>query len=386
LVGRSRADETEFRAVKATVDGTTFRRSVSVAQNKAEGECEHELRAGKTQQKGKITMNLRIRLTVAVLLAGALVPALRAGSLSTQVIGMFPQNAGEFAYVDLRQARSLIWFPQLQEQLLPGRLRQFEQFLASAGVDPNSQVEELAWALVPTGSPAGAAQNDAVRSSEGVVGVALGAFWPEKIEAYFKAQQLAVVKVRDYSLYPFGSGSGDLFFCFIDSNTAIFGQRKALEKLMAVRDGEEQSLLSNAELAPLISEVNGSGMVWAVLSAPYARLAMQQLAPQTTEFPQAQQIASKLRALTIEITAGSSVQAYFEAVCASPDEASALAALLQAGLLYQRYQVTNSNPHMAAMLDQAEVTPSGDRLDVTLGLTDDQAVGLIQLSTFVLHL
>src|SRR5580693_8667295 len=134
-------------------------------------------------------MNLKMRLTVAVLLAGALMPAARAGSLSTQVIGMFPQNAGEFSYVDLRQARSLTWFPQLREQLLPGRLRQFEQFLASAGVDPNSQVEELAWALVPTGSPASAAQNTNVPNTEEVVGVALGQFWPEKVEAYFKAQQ-----------------------------------------------------------------------------------------------------------------------------------------------------------------------------------------------------
>ena len=126
-------------------------------------------------------MNLKIRLTVAVLLAGALVPAARAGSLSTQVIGMFPQNAGEFAYVDLRQARSLTWFPQLEKQMLPDRLRQFEKLLASAGVDPNSQVEELAWALVPSGLPAGAAQNTAVPTSEGVVGVALGPFWPEKV-------------------------------------------------------------------------------------------------------------------------------------------------------------------------------------------------------------
>jgi hypothetical protein len=331
-------------------------------------------------------MNLKIRLTVAVLLACALAPAARAGSLSTQVIGMFPENAGEFAYVDLRQARSLTWFPQLQEQMLPDRLRQFEQLLTSAGMDPNSQVEELAWALVPAELPADAAQDTAVPSSEEVVGVALGPFWPEKVEAYFKAQKLESVNVRDDTLYAFGGDTGDLFFCFIDSNTAVFGQRKALEKLIAVRYGEEQSLLSNSELAPLISGVNGSGMVWAVLSAPYARLAMQQLAPQTTEFPQAQQIASKLRALTLAITAGSSIQAYFEAVCVSPDDASALAALLQAGLLYQRYQVTNSNPRMAAMLDQAEVTPSGDHLDVTLGLTDDQAVGLIQRNTFALHL
>ncbi len=65
-------------------------------------------------------------------------------------IALFPKNIGEFAYANLKQARSQKWFPQLQEQMLPERFRQFEKFLASAGVDPNSQVEELAWGLIAT--------------------------------------------------------------------------------------------------------------------------------------------------------------------------------------------------------------------------------------------
>src|ERR1700691_288468 len=110
--------------------------------------------AGKSQQQRKITMNFKMLLTVAVLLAYALSPAARAGSLSTEVVGMFPRNAGEVAYADLRQARQLTWFPRLQEQMLPERFRQFEKVLTSAGMDPNSDVEELAWALVPVGLPA----------------------------------------------------------------------------------------------------------------------------------------------------------------------------------------------------------------------------------------
>jgi hypothetical protein len=332
-------------------------------------------------------MNLKMFLTVAVLLACALPPAVRAGSLSTEVIGMFPQNTSEFAYADLRQARSLTWFPQLQKQVLPEHLRQFEQLLASAGVDSNSQVEEVAWALVPAGLPTGAVQNTTVPTSEEVVAVALGPLRPESAENYFKARNLAVVKVRDYSLYAFGGGSGEggLFFCFMDSTTAAFGRRKELEKLIAVRYGEEQSLLSNTELAPLVSKANGSGAVWAVLSAPYARLAMQQLAPQTAEFPGAQQLVSTLRALTLEISTGSGIQTLFEAVYASSDDANTFAALLQAGLLYQRYQVANSNSDLAAMLGQAKLAPSGDRLDLTLALTDEQVVGLIQSNTFAIH-
>jgi hypothetical protein len=332
-------------------------------------------------------MNRKALMATVLAMAPAWPGVAHATKLGAEVIGMFPQNAGEFAYADLRQARALSWFPQLKEQMLPERFRQFERFLASAGIDPNSQVEELAWAMVPTAPANGAAQN-AAPASEEVVGVALGTFRPESAEAYFKAQKLAAVKIRNYSLYAFGGGSGaeNLFFFFIDSNTAAFGQRKELEKLIAVRYGEERGLSNNTELAPLIDKANGSGVVWAVLSAAYARLAMQQLVPETAQFPQAQQLVAKLRALTIEITTGSSVQANFLAVCATPDDANTFAALLQAGLMYQRYQVANSNPELAALLDQARITPVGDRLDVRLTLTDDQVVGLIRRNTFAMHL
>jgi hypothetical protein len=44
----------------------------------------------KNVAEGEITMNLIILLAGAVLLACALPPAVRAGSLTTEVIGMFP--------------------------------------------------------------------------------------------------------------------------------------------------------------------------------------------------------------------------------------------------------------------------------------------------------
>lgn len=329
-------------------------------------------------------MNRRLLCTTAFFLACFLPSLARAGTLSTDVISMFPKNTGEFAYADLRQARALSWFPQLKQQMIPARFKQFEQLLTSAGADPNSQVEELAWALVPSGLGNSAT---AVPTDEEVVGVALGAYQPDSTEAYFKAKKLAVVKVRNFSLYAFGGGTGpsDLFFVFIDANTAAFGQRQQLKKLIAVRFGEEEGLLSNTDLSPLILQANGKSLVWAVLDAPYTRLAMQQLAPETAQFPQTQQLVGKLRALTIEFAASSGVQAHFEAVCATPDDANTFAALLQAGVLYQRYQVGSTNPDMAAMLDQASILPSGDRLEVRLSLTDDQVLGLIKRNTFAMQ-
>src|SRR5580700_11160729 len=119
-------------------------------------------------------------LLSAIFMAACAWPSmLRANSLSSDVIGMFPKNVGEFAYADLRAARAFSWFPQLQEQMLPARFKQFESFLAAAGIDPNSQVEELVWALVPSGMPTGATANTAVPKADEVIGVALGTFRPE---------------------------------------------------------------------------------------------------------------------------------------------------------------------------------------------------------------
>jgi hypothetical protein len=316
----------------------------------------------------------------------ALAPAPAAAQVNSDIISMLPKDAGEVAYANLKVARQYPWFESLKEQMLPARFKQFETFLKAAGIDPDSQVEELAWALVPI-MPANAT-GMSVPSSENVVGVALGQFQPEKTEAYFQARKVPATKVHDFSLYAFGSGSGpgDLFFFFLDTNTAVFGQRKQLEELIAVRFGEAQGLMANAELASLVNEANGTGLVWAVLDPAYTRLAIKQLAAGAAQFSQADQVISQLKSMIVSFEADSGIQVHFQAVCASSDAANTFASLLQAGLLLQKYQAQQSNPDLAEMLDQTQIAPNGDRLDLRLSLTDDQVVALIRRNTFAMGL
>src|ERR1700688_4038124 len=307
----------------------------------------------------------------------------RAGSVGSDILSMFPRESGELAYANLKEARQFPWFNQLKEQMLPAKFREFETFLSSAGIDPNTQVTELTWALVPTKSTTDS--GGSVPSTDQIVGVALGQFNRAAAEAYFTSKKLPIVKVRTFSLFAFGGGSGpnDLFFFFIDSNTAAFGQRQQLEKMIGVRFGEGQGLYANTDFSALVDQANGSGTVWAVLNPAYTRLAMQQLVPEASQFPAAAQLTSKLKAMTISIKGSSGVDAKFEAVCGSTDDANTFAALLQAGLMYRKYQVGNTNPDLGQMLDNTQITPSGDRLDVKLALTDDQMQSLIKRNTFV---
>jgi hypothetical protein len=311
----------------------------------------------------------------------------RGGRLGADIIALFPKEVGEFAYADLKKARTLKWFPQLKDQMLPPRFRQFEQFLASAGIDPNSQVDELAWGLVAESAGANG-ESSGVPSGESTVGVALGSFSPNSAEEFFKTQKLPMFKQRGYTLFAFGSGAGpnDLFFFFLDSNTAAFGHRKLLEKLIEVRFGTEESLLRNEKLFPLINEANGSGVVWAVLNSAYTRLAIRQLAPEIEQFPEAAKLVRNMRNLIVNVDASSSVDGKFQAVAASTDDANTLAQLLSAGFLYKRYQAQSSNPELAQLLDQARITPAGDRVELRISLSDDQMSTLIRHNTFALKM
>ena len=343
---------------------------------------------GEPAEKSRYVNAKRIlSLAILVALACAWPGTSRAGSVGSDILGLFPKDAGEVAYADLKQARTFPWFSQLKQQMLPAKFREFEQFLTSAGVDPNTQVTELVWAMVP-GKVSTDAKGGAVPTTEQIVGIALGQFQPSSAEAYFTAKKLPVIKIRTFSLFAFGGGSGpnDLFFFFIDSNTAAFGQRQELEKLIGVRFGEGQGLYANTDLSTLVNQANGTGTVWAVLNPAYTRLALQQLVPETSQFPAAAQLTSKIKAMTISIKGGSGVDAKFEAVCGSSEDANTFAALLTAGLMYRKYQVGNTNPELGQLLDSTQVTPAGDRLNLSLSLTDDQMLSLIRKNTFAVSM
>jgi hypothetical protein len=324
-----------------------------------------------------------------VALMGAMAKPVKAGGVGADTLSLFPKDTGELGYVDLKKARSMSWFPALEQQVLPERFRQFEKFLASAGVDPNTQVDELVWGLVPDAT----AKDDkgvstGVPSGEHTVGIAMGNYNPESTEAYFKAQKLAMSKVDNYTLFAFGSGTGpdDLFFFFLDSGKAVFGHKALLEVLLKIRAGLEEGLMRNDAMANLINEANGNGVVWAVLDSGYTQLAMSQLAPEVQQFPEAARLVQNMKSMIISANASSGVDAKFQAVCGSTQDANTLSQLMTAGLMYKKYQASKDNPDFGQLLDQTNVSPAGDRVVIGMTVSDDQMTSLIKRNTFALKL
>ena len=97
-------------------------------------------------------------------------------------------------------------------------------------------------------------------------------------------------------------------------------------------------------------------------------------------------LVARMQNLIINVDASSGIDGKFQAVCGSPEDANTLGQLLQAGFLYKRYQAQKENPELADLLDQARITPAGDRVTLRMSLSDDQMTSLIRKNTFALKM
>jgi hypothetical protein len=305
----------------------------------------------------------------------------QAGRLGLDLIALFPKDLGDFAYVNLKEARNEKWFTALQTQLLPEQLLQIRKFLMSARIDPDQQVNEVAWGFIPASVyPASGAGSSAMAPvGEQIVGLALGQYDPNSSEAYFTQKKIITFRTHGCTLFALQSSAGpnDLFLTFLDSNTMAFGHRVALEKMLEVRSGMGGSLVENQELFPLIDEANGTGAFWAVLDSAYSKLAVNQLAPEVSQIAQSSKLLSRVRNLVLRVNADNGMSGQFQMVLRSTDDANLFGQLLQAALLFERYQTSKNNAAFSNALDHAQVFPSGDRVTLRIALDEEEVSSLV---------
>lgn len=305
----------------------------------------------------------------------------QAGRLGLDLITLFPKDLGNFAYVNLKEARNEKWFAALQTQLLPEQLQQIRTFLVSARIDPDQQVSEVAWGFIPASSyPAsGSGSSTMAPVGEQIIGVALGQFSPDSTEAYLTQQKTVTFHVHGCTLFALQptAGPNDLFLTFLDSNKMAFGHRVALEKMLGVRSGMGGSLTENQELFPLINESNGSGAFWAVLDSAYSKIAMNQLAPEVSQMAQSTKLLNRVRNLVLRVNADNGMNGQFQMVLRSTDDANLFGQLLQAALLYEHYQACKDHSAFSTALDRAQVFPLGDRVTLRIALDENEVSSLV---------
>lgn len=311
-----------------------------------------------------------IRFAFHLLLGALVLPSAAGGaSLRDDILYLLPRESAHVAFIDLKALRATPHYSLLKQRLLPERFGHFERFVRSTGLDIDKDLEWLAWVLVPEGPD---------NSRELFLGLAQGQFHPEVIERFFLEQSLPLDAYRGQTLFPFGSSRQGLLFTFLDSSTAIFGTRAALERLLETRFGAHENLLHNETLLQRLKEANGNVPVWVVLDDHYTQLAVRQLLPEAAKFPEFARIADRFRASLFQLELGRELTLRFQAWCQEPADAQVFSLLLQTGLWAKGWQAQEANPALSSVLEGAEVKTAGDRLDLQVAIEEKDLRALLQ--------
>jgi hypothetical protein len=292
-----------------------------------------------------------------------------AQSVPDTTLALFPAEAGELAYADLRALRQSPHYRVLHDSYLPERLRQLEKEALSLGVDFEAQSQQMSWAYVST---AGANSVDLISVTE-------GNFAPTLVAERAQALKLPVSQASGQTVIGLGRNDvgQDFAMTFPSPGKLVFGTRVQVEALLARAASGSPGFLANQTLAPLVTETNGRNPVWSVMDQRLAVLEIRNAAPAVAARPEAQPLLNNIRAGVVRATLTSDLSASASFLCTDASQAQLLAAVAQAGFSLTSVEQANQNADLSAALHSAVVEQQGDRVDIKLNLTQPQLVTLL---------
>src|ERR1700691_45308 len=158
-------------------------------------------------------------VTVAVVCAGAA----SAMPLNSSARAVVPADLQQLISVDYRALKDSPTAMMLKQQVLPDNLKQFEAALKGIGIDPDKDVDTLAFASFRT-------EKMGVKG----VGVAAGPFAMKAVLKKMTVQKIKPTKYRQANIY---NMDGGMVMSFLDDSTLLFGEISAVKIALDTRDG-----------------------------------------------------------------------------------------------------------------------------------------------------
>ncbi|HUJ40406.1 MAG TPA: hypothetical protein VLW54_07660 [Candidatus Acidoferrales bacterium] len=310
-------------------------------------------------------------LVAAAVLAPLVTPPARAQSLPEATLALYPPEAGELAYADLHTLRQSPHYRIIHDAYFPPRLRQLESQALSLGIDFEAQAQQLSWAYLV--SPSGGIE---------LISIAEGSFAPSTVVDRARALRLPVTEITGKPVISMGQNEAGQAFAlaFPDSSKLVFGTRDQVEAMLNRASTGSPGFLQNQTLAPLLTEANGRSSIWSVMDQRFAALEIRNIAPDAANRPEAQTLLNNLHAAVARATLGNDLTSAASFLCNDASQAALLAAVAQAGFALYSTAEASQNPDMAAALHAAVVQQSGDRVELTLSLTQSQISTLLARS------
>jgi hypothetical protein len=271
-------------------------------------------------------------------------------------LAAFPADTQQMAYTNLATMRTVPQYPLIEAHLMSPQLRNLENLLRSAGVNPDTQVNELVlgWR--------GQAQ-DTTR----FFGLAEGTFDPNKVHDFFVSNRMMIQRYSGYELYAFGSGTArtDMFFTFIDSSRAEFGRLADLKALIDVQNSAKPALNSNADFRRWEGDLDGVAPQWGITTG---LAAANQAIPWLTQGKKIQVDPSALfgavKAVLYRVDWGSQIMAHLSIICQNEQAANGFSQLLTLLRSACPTITKNVSPALSQILQNLNVQVVGSKLNL----------------------
>jgi hypothetical protein len=305
----------------------------------------------------KVCLGSFVLVTVLLSVANAM-------PLNSSARAVVPADLQQLISVDYRTLKDSPTAMQLKQQVLPDNLKQFEAALKGVGIDPDKDVDSLAFASFRT-------------AKQGIkgVGVAAGPFAMKVVLKKMTLQKIKPTKYRLSNIYPMDGG---MVMCFLDDSTLLFGEISAVKIALDTRDGELLGLDTNQTMADLMSSVDSSP-VWSILDQLGTQNVMRSALGDAAKVADYDTIKKRLLGSRYTMNFNGGVNFDLTVVSSDSMSAATLSSLVKAGLLYKK--MSASAPEKVAM-DNTSVDSDGSDVNFHFKSSDQQFQSIMHSELF----
>ncbi|HET9405878.1 MAG TPA: hypothetical protein VFO39_01445 [Candidatus Sulfotelmatobacter sp.] len=286
--------------------------------------------------------------------------------LNSSARAVIPAELQQLISVDYRALKDSPTAMQLKQQVLPDNLKQFEAALKGIGIDPDRDVDTLAFAAFRMGK-------QGVRG----IGVASGAFNMKDVLKKMKLQKFVPKKygTGPALLYPMDGG---MMMSFLDDSTLLFGEPTALKAALDTRDGQTLSMDTNATMADMMSSVD-SAPVWSILDQEGTQNMLRSALGDASRVADYDTLKKRLLGSRYTMNFQSGVNFDLTVVTSDSVTAGTLSSLVKAGILYKKMSAT---PAEKLAMDNTTVDSDSQNLQIHFKSNDQQFQSLMHSPLF----
>ncbi len=302
----------------------------------------------------------RLLLLPVVLLLAASALGVALGSSARAII---PSEVQQIICVDYRTLKASGTAMALKDRVLPDNLKQFETALRGLGVDPDKDIEQLAFISFRN------------NSSLRIIGIAQGQFTLQQITRRFTARKIKATRYRLNDLWPASEG---MQMAFLDPTTMLFGEVTALKLALDTRDGELPSLNANSQIADMMGGVE-RGTVWSVLDGSGTQNMMRSALGDAARLADYDIVRKRFLGSRYAMDFSSGVNFDLDVFTSDSFTAASLSAMVKAGMMYRRL---NASGIEKLALDSLNVDNDSDKLRLRFKTDDAKFESLLHSELF----